>query len=50
MKTNSNKRLMLAQQVGLGQLLAATSLQNAHNCPIGGRYSALALQLVGQYR
>lgn len=30
---------MLTQQVGLGQLLAATSLQNTHNRSIGERFS-----------
>jgi hypothetical protein len=37
MSNTPNKRLMFTQQVGLGQLLAATSLQNTHNRPIGGR-------------
>jgi hypothetical protein len=40
LQNTHNKRLMLTQQVGLGQLLAATSLQNTRNCPIGGRYVA----------
>ena len=37
MNATPNKRLMLTQQVGLGQLLAATSLQNTHNRSIGER-------------
>ena len=38
MNATPNKCLKLTQQVGLGQLLAATSLQNTHNRPRGERY------------